>query len=421
MRRALPLLGLLAGCDSCGKESALPPKPAPIEAAVAAPKPLADRDALESLLAWTDSRVAVSSTVENPRDFPEHLIDGKPDTAWNGNTGDLLGGWIAFRVPEAAYVKEVRITCGFDKIAADGTDLFTANQRIARIQIRRKTAVGGDSGNREYALDTNRRGPQTIPVDARGGDFYLTVSDVLPGTKKDWRELVVSELQVLGTAGPAKLGSPHMPRVRIGSLDAPERGAKMPERPSSASFASLDAFCASFVSTAKPVMDELSKDDSPWPCRGMHAECKYRDDARIFPANARPFLEARTVATSAKNDRVAVALRTPNGWFPAALVLEDGDRCVLGDAGTSSSKVVGYEPQDGYLEIVTETRTAAPSYLTDEDGGHAIVVEKSAWRTRYRCENVDGAPKCESKGRLAHWDGTGDAEPPADVSKWTQD
>ncbi len=420
IRRALPLLALVAGCDACGKTNAAPPPPAPAEAAAPAPKPLADRDALQSLLAWTDARVAVSSTVDNPRDFPEHLVDGKQETAWNGKSGDLVGGWIAFRIPEKAHVKEVRITCGFDKIASDGTDLFLANHRIARIHVKRTGDIGGFV-SREYSLDTNRRGAQTIPIDEPGGDFVLTVIDVVPGTKREWRELVVSELQVLGTPGAAKLPAPRTPRVRVGSLDAPERGGSVPERPSSAAFASLDAYCKSWMSTATPAMESLQKDDSPWPCRGMLAECKYQDDARVFPANARPFLEARTVTTSAKNDRRSVALRTPNGWFPSALVLEDGDRCVLGDVGSSQSKVVAFEPQDGWLEVVVEHRTAAPDYLNDEHGKPYIRVDKSAWRERFRCENVDGAPECADKGRIAHWDGTGDDEPPVDVAKWTPD
>ena len=35
--------------------------------------------------------VAVSSKVDNPKDFPEHLVDGKNETAWNSKTGDLHG------------------------------------------------------------------------------------------------------------------------------------------------------------------------------------------------------------------------------------------------------------------------------------------------------------------------------------------
>src|SRR5689334_7769770 len=50
--------------------------------------------AVVDLLHHTAAAIAVSSNVDNPHDFPEHLVDGKRDTAWNGRTGDLVGAWI---------------------------------------------------------------------------------------------------------------------------------------------------------------------------------------------------------------------------------------------------------------------------------------------------------------------------------------
>nr|MCU0685220.1 hypothetical protein [Polyangiaceae bacterium] len=63
-------------------------------------------------------------------DFPEHLIDGKPETAWNGKTGDLVGGWVAFRLPSGVRVRRIELSAGFDKVSSAG-DLFTI--RVARI------------------------------------------------------------------------------------------------------------------------------------------------------------------------------------------------------------------------------------------------------------------------------------------------
>src|SRR4051794_15418120 len=168
----------LGGCDACGKERATPPAPSAVPSATPK-KDHSGKDDHMSLLAWTDSRIAVSSTVDNPRDFPEHLIDGKQETAWNGKTGDLVSGFIAVRIPEQARVRQIRITCGYDKIAKDGTDLFTANHRIARVKIHRP---GVPFIMREYPLDTERRGAQTIELDVPGGDITITVMETVPGT-----------------------------------------------------------------------------------------------------------------------------------------------------------------------------------------------------------------------------------------------
>lgn len=65
------------------------------------------------LLHNSDSSLAVSSTVLNKRDQPEHIADGKPDTAWNSRTSDLVGAWIAIRLPETARVSDIRLTVGY--------------------------------------------------------------------------------------------------------------------------------------------------------------------------------------------------------------------------------------------------------------------------------------------------------------------
>jgi hypothetical protein len=66
--------------------------------------PVEDAGALVELLHATPALVAVSSRVDNPRDLPEFLVDGRAVTAWNGRTGDLVGGYMAFRVPADAVV-----------------------------------------------------------------------------------------------------------------------------------------------------------------------------------------------------------------------------------------------------------------------------------------------------------------------------
>ena len=279
-RRAL-FVALLA-CTACGRSSRAPsgsarasdasgeasPKSAPPVESVASARPTAHDTPPETtktapnLLAVVPSRVAVSSTVVNPRDFPEHLIDGKADTAWNSKTGDLHG-WIAFRVPTDAKVDAIQLTSGFDKKKGD-VDLFTANHRITKI------AVSRDGQKlKEASLDPTKRGLQSIAIDGPGGDYRIDVLDTLPGSRKDWKELTVSEFKVVGHPGKERRRGDEALRVAMGSLD--ERPLPMeweePEQESSVPQATIAALCVSFVKTwdGAPVseMYEGLKRDKP--------------------------------------------------------------------------------------------------------------------------------------------------------------
>jgi hypothetical protein len=168
----------------------------------------------EDLLWITASRIAVSSRVRNPRDLPEHLVDHKPGTAWNGRTDDLVGGWISFRVPKDARVSHVLLTVGFDRVSTkNGEDLFTANYRIKRVRVLLDGAV-----LREVDLDPSVRAPQRIDIARGGGTYRIEVLAVEPGAHAGWRELVVSELAVMGTPGKYSY-KPRAPMVNIGNLD----------------------------------------------------------------------------------------------------------------------------------------------------------------------------------------------------------
>jgi hypothetical protein len=208
-------LFLLAACKS------QPPPPAAADAAPASSVAAheAAPAALDDLLHFTDARIGVSSKVDNPRDFAEHVADGRLDSAWNGKTGDLVGGWLGFRVPSAARVRVIELTVGY-VATKKGEDLFTMNHRIARVRVTRNGVSLG-----EHALDPDSRAFQRIALDAPGGDFKLEVLAVKPGTKATWRELVVSELRVFGIAGAAKRAAATIPRVSIGGFDAPPPAA----------------------------------------------------------------------------------------------------------------------------------------------------------------------------------------------------
>lgn len=412
MRKAIVALALVAGCDACGKKTAPPPSAegsgerAPREASTPK-KALAGKDGWRSLIAWTDSRVAVSSTVDNPRDLPEHLIDRKAETAWNGRTGDLVGGWMAFRVPQAARVRQIRVTCGFDK-----KDLFTQNQRMKKLHLTRN-----GEPLRDVELDVEDRRPQTIDVDADGGDFVMTVTEVVPGTKKEWRELVVSELDVVGVPGAALRASPHTPRVRVGSLDAPEPGADAsPESLPNGPYPSLDAYCKKWLEAYTPVMAAV-RADPRFPCEELRAECTH---APITGSIAPAFRGAALVTTSEKATRLALALETQQGWYVNALVLDDSERCVLGDPGQTEAKLVSLVAAKDTVDATVDTKSFAPMYQRElDDGGfeNAMWLAVSAERTLHVCRLEGTAPVCRKDHVLLEFHGEGEVPDP---SKWSK-
>ncbi len=210
---------------ACGVGSAAPRKPAPsgtgsaAGSSIALPIPSAPLDAGSPVdLLWaTNARVAVSSRVDNEADLPAHLTDHKPETAWNGKTGNLVGAWIKFQVPVDATVDHVLLTVGFDKTTAKGEDLFTENHRIAKVRVSR-----AGQPLRDVALDPNDRKPQTIEIHAAGGDFQIEVLEVVAGSKSNWKEIAVSELAVMGTPGASRKTQPSAPSVWVGSYDDKE-------------------------------------------------------------------------------------------------------------------------------------------------------------------------------------------------------
>lgn len=207
---------------------AAPAPPASVASAVSssvgpAASPLVD------LLRAVPATVAVSSSVDNPRDFPEHLVDGKLETAWNGRTGDLHG-WIGFSVPADAHVDHVEIVPGYAHTSKAGVDLFLANHRIAKVRVLRAPTGGSPLDERfvllrEAILDTSRAELQSISIDTDGGRFRIEVIETVPGSNAAWRELTVSELRVMGRAGATVRKAPTYPLVSVGSLALPDKEA----------------------------------------------------------------------------------------------------------------------------------------------------------------------------------------------------
>src|SRR5437762_2709242 len=124
MRHTLWLAVLVAACK---KEPPAPPSPSASASQQPQTGDAPARVPTTNLLVTTAAEVTVSSRVDNPRDFPEHLVDNKPETAWNGKTGDV-NAWIEVKLDPRVHVAAIAITCGFDK-----GDLFEKNLRIEKL------------------------------------------------------------------------------------------------------------------------------------------------------------------------------------------------------------------------------------------------------------------------------------------------
>jgi hypothetical protein len=211
-----------------------------------------------NLLHMVPARIAVSSAVRNPHDFPEYLVDNHLETAWNSRTGDLVGGWIDFQIPKDAKVRSIELTSGYSRVKGKD-DLFLQNHRISRIELIRDGQSLG-----EFPLDVNQRGLQPIAVAGEGGIYRILVKATVPGTRRDWRELAVSELRVMGDPGKELRPPEERIQVAVGGLEnySPDelRTSGMAIRESDAdplAFATPEALCANFVKSAKAGAAEL--------------------------------------------------------------------------------------------------------------------------------------------------------------------
>lgn len=185
--------------------------------ALGAPTAWAEDAPRVNLLTSAPSTIAVSSTVDNVKIRPEHIADGKLDSAWNSATGQIIGAWVAVRVPAGARIKQIKLTPGFAAVDKRHGDLFTKNARIKKLRLHH-----AGRAIKDVTLDPAKRGLQTIDVDVSGGDLRLEVIEAEPGSKKTWREACISELEVWGTlpAGTVAPAKKLKPAVRLGSLDA---------------------------------------------------------------------------------------------------------------------------------------------------------------------------------------------------------
>ncbi len=198
------------------KEAPLPaPPPAPV-VLVAPPLRPGEVDLLHSV----PTSVVVSSTVRERKIQPAQMFDGNPGTAWNSRAGDLVGASVTFTVPDEVRVSEVRLTTGFVHHNQSG-DLFTLNYRIRQVALYRGEDLLGT-----YDLDPEDRGLQVVPVGQPGGTFRLEVRGVVPGTRRGWKEVCISEMQVIGTLPRGRKPRPQAPVVTVAPPPQPAPAAK---------------------------------------------------------------------------------------------------------------------------------------------------------------------------------------------------
>jgi hypothetical protein len=82
----------------------------------------------------------------------------------------------------------------------------------------KKVRVTSGAGTADFDLDIKSRALQELKLDLPGGDLDIAVLSSEPGSKKTWREISISELEVWGTTT-AKTKA-QKPAIRLRSLDA---------------------------------------------------------------------------------------------------------------------------------------------------------------------------------------------------------
>ncbi len=331
------------------------------------------------LLHWSPAGVAVSSNVDNPRDYPEHLVDGKAETAWNGKTGDL-NATITFQVPNEAWVRQIEISAGFDKKGPKG-DFFTMNHRITRVKVwreeaARKIAIG------DFELDPNERLPQPLKVDGPGGLYTIDILETVPGTNKAWKELVVSELHVMGDPGPKKLAAARMPTVIVGRperihvVESEPADAKESELVAGFPYASANAagVCAAYEKVAAKVFPADFQDDR-YPGTPVPPHCVLGGPlfARFRPEGGVTGVRDVMLNTGYGKERRFIIEKAGGASMPATASL--GINGSDGDATTQSSTVRDVRIEGRELVVSVTESIKHERYCMEEQtvGYHRLI------------------------------------------------
>jgi hypothetical protein len=399
-RAALLASFLCAGCHHPAPADDRVVPPVPTDSAATEPVPPAP---LIDLLYRTKARVAVSSNVANPKDYPEHLIDRRPDTAWNGKTGDL-DARVLFRVPASARVRRILLTVGYDKRTKEG-DLFTMNHRIKQVALAREGRAVGT-----FDLDPENRGPQPIELDEPGGTFELRATQTVPGSKAQWREIVVSELSVLGTAPDEELLAPAMPQVTIGSLEPPKREAGPFESVRRAApFASVADFCARHMAAESKALERIKARSTSDFDRELEPYCRPAGPKVVKVQRlANPFVGLDVVGLLEGTAMVTrLTIKTDRGVYPTSVIFSEeapGPGCGISSGYLIDSATVE-TPRPGAPILVLRATKRAAYQMASPDSFEAAAAFFIACTL-----DAAGAPACEEE-IVGSFDGDG---------SWTQ-
>ena len=168
-----------------------------------------------NLLRAVPTQVVVSSVASPGMSGPSRMVDGRMDTAWNSKTGELAGASVAVQLPaEVEEVTEIRLVPGFIR-NYQGQDLWEANHRIRRVAVSRN---GVEVTTHDF--DVARREAQAIPVAGHGGGglWRIEILTTEPGSRRDWQEVCVTELEVMGRVETTAASGPHTPAARVATL-----------------------------------------------------------------------------------------------------------------------------------------------------------------------------------------------------------
>ena len=375
--------------------------------AAAAPRVPTSADGSVDLLHATASAVAVSSNVNNPRDFPEHLVDGNPRTAWNGRTGDLVGAWVKVRVPATARIERIEMSIGFDKTNREG-DLFTMNHRIKRVRVFRGEVAVGD-----HTFDIGERGLQSIRVGAGGGTYRIEVLETVPGTQPSWKELCISELRVMGDPGRAALTANAMPLVGVGLLPyemaawPPDELGKATQSLLTRGWPTAADFCRAWSAKVGPSLAKRRADGETMVPDGAHCTVK----GALFPAfvGGAKIKGLRKIEVDAVNwteDRFVIETDT-GAFVPDMQPLDthpyNDPGCFGGNVVTIVSAATDRDGGPGLAIEIEDTYTNSRQW-EDEDGGIVSTYSDDISRARIDCTPEGGHWACTRKvlSRVCH-------------------
>jgi hypothetical protein len=162
------------------------------------------------------------------------------------------------------------------------------------------------------ALDPEARTFQSVPVGQPGGVICLYVVETVPGTRTEWRELVVSELRAMGRPGAARrdlrypidvsdfrLAPPFVTRDDPGLRRAFAEGAEVElstdevESLRDQPYRSIESLCAAYVRMWRSRVQ--SSKDSHWPGNDRFVACRELPLPLPLSTRGAPFVGARAI------------------------------------------------------------------------------------------------------------------------------